>query len=109
MTRQWLATPEYMCKQHIMGEHAETHGFIDKMTKGHSLEGFREGSMFFGAEFILARHDLLVPFIPGHGSPLVITDQMKRQYPLICPTIEDVKKSVGTLISRCPECARLYV
>lgn len=109
MTRQWLADPELMCSSHILGEHAETHGFMEKMEKGHSLDGFIEGSMFFGAKYIEHRHNMLVPYIPGHGSPLVLTEKLTRDYPLIVPTMDNLKKSLGDLVGRCIDCARLHI
>lgn len=105
MTRQWLSPPGLMCTSHLLGEHAETHSFLSKMHKGHSLEGFYEGHMFFGAEYIKARHDLLSLFIKGHGTPLDIEPELKTKYPYLAPTIDSVQASVLTLINRCEYCA----
>lgn len=104
MTRQWLSPPENICIQHVLGEHAETHSFLSKMRQGHSLEGFRDGSMFFGAEYVQRRHDLLAATLKGHSTPLHLTDKMKEFYPLVLPTEEDVHKSILDLINRCDYC-----
>jgi hypothetical protein len=106
VTRQWLADPKDMCSRHVMGEHAETHSLMDKMTKGDNLEGLIERSAFFGADFVKARHDLLMPYIPGHGSEMTVTDELRVSYPLLNPGIEDIKKSLYDLIVGCLECAR---
>lgn len=98
-----------MCKQHILGEHAETHSFLKKMEQGHSLAGFIEGSMFFGAAYVEARHNLLVPFIAGHFTPLKTNKILRARYPLLTPSEKDVTKSISTLINRCEDCARLYL
>lgn len=107
MTRQWLAHPDYMCISHITGEHAETHSFIAKMRKGYSLEGFYEGGMLYGAEYVVARHELLSQFLKGHSTPLYVEDdiaRLSREYPLNPPTIEHVRNSIITLINRCENC-----
>lgn len=104
MTRQWLAIPERMCRNHLLGEHFEAHIFVKKMEKSHSLEGFRRGSMFFGAEYVKLRHDILAEQIAGHKTPLEITDQMRLEYPLIRPTEKDFTKSLADLLGRCTKC-----
>lgn len=104
MTRQWLAKPSLMCMSHLTGEHAETHMFLTKMHKGHSLDGFIEGDMFFGAEYVKFRHDLLAIYLNGHSTPLEIDSPLMKQYPLIVPDMAALKNSLGTLISRCDYC-----
>lgn len=104
MTRQWLSDPSFMCIRHLTGEHAETHSFLTKMHQGHSLDGFIEADMFFGAKFVKARHDLLAMFLEGHGTPLEIDSKLENQYPFIVPTIEAVTNSVNTLVTRCEYC-----
>lgn len=108
MTRQWVVPPAMMCLSHRLGEHAETHMFLKKMEKHHSLQGFRDGSMFFGAEFLLKRHELLAAGLSGHKSPLIIRDQIDYWYPYIEPTREDILVSGTTLFSRCPNCMMLF-
>jgi len=104
MTRQWLAFPELMCTHHYLGEHAETHMFMKKMEAGWKLEGFRKGSMFFGAEYLKLRHDKIAKMLPNHKTPLVLTDDIIEKYPLIDPTREDINKSLMDLLGRCVEC-----
>jgi len=104
MTRQWLADPDKMCMSHIAGEHAEAHGFMTKMHREISLDGFIEGSMFFGAEYVKYRHDLLMVHLPNHTTPLELDDKVVRDYPLVMPTMDDLKTSLGTLLSRCNDC-----
>lgn len=104
MTRQWLAHPEFMCTSHISGEHAEAHSFLSKMRKGFSLEGFYEGAMFFGAEYIQTRHDLLATYLTGHSTPLYMEEELYDKYPLLAPTLDHVRTSITTLINRCEYC-----
>lgn len=105
MTRQWLSPPENMCLSHLLGEHAEAHSFLNKMRQGHSLQGFIDGSMFFGADFVRFRHDLLAASLKGHTTPLELTENMRQFYPLIVPDEDDINKSVTDLINRCEYCA----
>ncbi len=107
MTRQWLAPPSMMCLNHRMGEHFEAHVFLRKMQKGHSLKGFRDGSMFFGATFIKYRHDLLAKDFKGHKSPLKLDIDVVEKYPFIVPTVDDISKSLTDLIERCPSCVKV--
>jgi hypothetical protein len=90
---------------HLTGEHAEAHMFLTKMHRGHSLEGYYEGDMFFGAQYVKGRHDLLAAFLGGHGTPLEIEAKLIRDYPLVEPTMEALKNSLGVLLSRCAYCA----
>lgn len=105
MTRQWLAHPGLMCIKHISGEHAETHGFLAKMHQGHSLDGFYEGDLFFGAKYIQARHDLLALFLKGHSTPMAVEASLDKKYPLVMPDMDALRNSIGTLITRCAYCA----
>lgn len=109
MTRQWLADPKLMCKNHYLGEHAETHMFLTKMEKHYSLKGFTAGSMFFGAEFVKQRHDLIASMLSGHKTPLEITEKLKCEYPLIVPDEDDYRKSYLDLWTRCSECKGLHL
>lgn len=105
MTRQWLADPELMCKQHLLGEHLEAHIFLSKMQKGYSLEGFRKGSMFFGAEYIKYRHDKIAKLLKQpHKTPLWLGDLEEVNYPLRNPNERDFAKSNSDLYGRCQKC-----
>lgn len=109
MTRQWLANPSLMCSKHINGEHAEAHGFMSRMHQGHSLEGFIVADMFFGAEYVKFRHDLLAQFLPNHSTDLELDTQVLRDYPLIVPEMDALKNSLSVLISRCSDCQNKHL
>lgn len=109
MTRQWLAEPTKMCRQHLLGEHFETHMFQSKMYKGYSLTGFRTSSMFFGALFIQNRHNALATLIAGHKTPLIIDNFIQEKYPYIEPSTADIVKSMNDLLTRCEKCRELNV
>jgi hypothetical protein len=98
-----------MCMPHVLGEHAETHMFLTKMLKHHSLQGFRDGSMFFGAAYVLARHERIIERLPGHKTPLFIPKDLYEKYPFYPPTERDYIKSNNDLLTRCAECRLLQV
>lgn len=108
MTRQWLAHPDKMCKSHLLGEHFEAHLFLEKMNKGMSLDGFYEKGLFFGADYVVGRHNLLSQYIENHTSLISMTEEIREKYPLIMPTVEHIKHSVIDLMSRCSHCRANY-
>lgn len=108
MTRQWLADPKLMCSQHLTGEHAEAHMFMRKMQKGHSLKGFIEGSMFFGAGFLYTRHNDLALHLGGHATPMELDGKLVTAYPDVPRTQEHVEKSLKDLLTRCYQCNKNY-
>ena len=78
--------------------------FFFKMQKGHSLQGFYDGSMFFGATFLEDRHNLIGKELFGHKTPIKIPQNLIEEYPLILPTDEDYEESLSVLLDRCKEC-----
>lgn len=105
MTRQWLAVPEKMCDGHVLQEHAESHAILVDMEEGVDFEEEYKESMFFGAEYVKTRHDLLSALIGGHGSPMEYPSQeLRNSYPLVNPTMDSLEKSLDDLFSKCPEC-----
>lgn len=77
MTRMWLADPEIMCRQHLVGEHAELHQLVGTITNhphgeailnGHAKQGNIDTSL------IESRHSALVDELRrrghDHDSPL---------------------------------------
>lgn len=109
MPRQWLSPPENMCIQHRINEHTETHQFLSHMHKNVPLDAFRERSMFFGADYVKFRHDLLVPHLENHSTPLNIEPKLREKYPLSQPTIDDVTKAVEALVKNCEYCLANHI
>lgn len=82
--------------------------FLSKMHKGIKLNGFIEKSMFFGAEYVKARHDLLASYLSGHSTPLYLDPRLIEKYPLLVPTMEHVKVSLSDLLGRCEYCSQKH-
>jgi hypothetical protein len=89
---------------HITREHTDAHGFLTKMHRGNSLDVFIEGDMFFGAEYVKYRHDLLAKYLNNNDTPLELDPKIIREYPLILPSMDALRTSLGILLSRCETC-----
>lgn len=106
--RQWLIPPEYMCEEDIRKEHAWIHQFEEIIRNGYSLDSEYANRVFFGAGYLEYRHTLLSPRISGHGSDLIITENDKFNYPLVTPTMDDVRNSTKVLHESCKSCRTLF-
>ena len=43
MTRMWMVKPEYLCRNHLLGEHKELHQLIGSILKKKSIRGHVDG------------------------------------------------------------------
>jgi len=104
--RQWLVNPRVMCRQHLLGEHNETHMFSGTMKKRISVDGYIENGLLDPSK-LSSRHDELVQEMErrgyGHYSPLKEVD---ASYVTGAPCI-DTESNLKELASRCEECRRL--
>lgn len=119
--RQWLVRPDLMCDAHRSGEHLETHMFRGSMHGNKNLKGFYDNWLFFGPQFLLYRHNELEEFFGGHKSPMTeisIAEAIgplpgikysRESYPDVLITVEMVKASRMTLLSRCGTCRMLHL
>jgi hypothetical protein len=96
-----MVDPRIMCRQHLLGEHAELHMIAGNIRLGRSIEGYVRINAI-EPRSIRRRHDELADEINlrgmKHQSPL---DFSTDQYPDI--TI-DRQASLRMLIQRCPLC-----
>lgn len=71
--RLWPVDPRTMCRQHLLGEHVETHMIVGSLLRGKGLEGFYERGLI-DTRLIRARHDTVVVEMMrrgyAHRSPL---------------------------------------
>jgi hypothetical protein len=56
--RLWSSPPSTMCRQHLLGEHVETHMMVASLNRGKNLDGFYSG--LIDTRLIRPRHDALV-------------------------------------------------
>jgi hypothetical protein len=113
--RQWMVTPQGMCRQHLLGEHVEHHMFLGSIRRGTSINGYIAKNLLEPSS-LRRRHDALV------------MEMLERGYRHNSPfTTEDIDRCLGKmsneelkaridrtaafhdLISRCIECRSRFV
>jgi hypothetical protein len=71
--RMWMVAPSIMCRQHLLGEHVETHMFLGSAQRRRNVTGFLDNNLLEPAS-LAARHDELVQEMRergyNHKSPL---------------------------------------
>jgi hypothetical protein len=101
-----MVNPRIMCRQHLLGEHAEIHMFIGTIRCGKSVKGYLEKG-FLEVHNLYNRHEELA-------------EEMRRRGYRHCSDVDekwrtaeklgaiDRKKSLEELVKRCPRCKRRY-
>jgi SMC interacting uncharacterized protein involved in chromosome segregation len=109
--RMWMVDPRIMCKNHLLGEHLETHMFHGVIKKGlvSSLKGYVENNLL-EIESLKKRHDELAQEIvrrkyrhTSYMEPL--NEDLVRNIPKVKINVEE---SLKELLSRCPKCRERY-
>jgi len=97
-----MVNPRIMCRQHLLGEHAEIHMFIKTISRGNSVKGYLQKG-FLEIHNLYHRHEELVREMRQrdykHNSDL---DKKWRQTEK--SGYIDKEKSLEQLINRCPRC-----
>lgn len=98
--RMWNVPVEKLCRQHLLGEHQETHSFVGCIKKGTSLKGYIDKGLV-EVHNIRNRHDLLAE------------EMLKRGYKHLSPlqefTCQDAgyvnsEQNINELHRRCEKC-----
>jgi len=98
--RMWNVPVEILCRQHLLGEHNETHAFIGCMKKGTSLKGYIEKGLV-EVQNIKKRHDELSE------------EMVKRGYRHLSPLEQNIcydagyvnsEQNINELRDRCEKC-----
>lgn len=101
--RMWGIAPKKLCRQHLLGEHAEMHMFVGCIKKGISINGYVDGGLV-EVQKIKPRHDLLASEMKRRGmhhcSPLFLRTKMRAGKLNVRANIKDLAK-------RCRECRKL--
>ena len=102
--RLWMVDPKIMCRQHLLGEHLETHMFVGSINKGTSMDGYLRSGLL-EIHNLRSRHDALVTEMVARGynhkSPLPELKEVSLA--LRCGTI-DRGAALDELVRRCSEC-----
>jgi len=101
--RMWKVDTKKMCRQHLLGEHLETHCFVGAILKKTSLRGYVENGLV-ELHYLETRHNELVEEMLHRG--------YKHQSPLpffvsLHAGRVDSEKNLNVLKQRCVECRKL--
>jgi hypothetical protein len=98
----WMVDPRIMCRQHLLGEHLETHVIATNITRGRSIAGFIRNNAI-EPHSVQSRHDELAAEMERrcmkHRSPLDFSTDIYPDFRI------DRRASLKLLIERCPRCA----
>lgn len=99
-----MVNPRIMCRQHLLGEHAEIHMFIGTINRGKSVKGYLEKGLL-EVHNLYNRHEELVKEMKqrnyNHNSKI---DKKWKSLEKV-GTI-DKKKNLKELTSRCSKCKK---
>ena len=108
--RMWMIEPEYLCRQHLLGEHNEIHKHRHNFEKKHSISGRIHPVVLIEPANMKVRHDQLVKEMLkrgyNHSSPYSLPDLChlpKEQRDAKC----NISHNIKDLCSRCQECEKL--
>jgi hypothetical protein len=104
--RMWMVNPRFMCRQHLLGEHAEIHMFIGVISRGKSVKGYLHKG-FLEVHNLYDRHEELVEEMKRRGYNHQSDVEKKWR------TAEkrggiDRKKNFDELVKRCSRCKHRY-
>jgi hypothetical protein len=101
-----MVNPKIMCRQHLLGEHAEIHMFIGTLSRGKSVRGYLQKGLL-EVHNLCDRHEELVEEIKRRGYNHQSDVDEKWKFAEKRGVI-DRKKSLDELLKRCPRCKRRY-
>jgi hypothetical protein len=99
----WMINPKTMCRQHLLGEHAECHMFVGTIQRGKNIKGYLDKGLL-EIHNIKSRHDELAEEMTSRGythkSPLEFIAVKKAGR-------INSKENASELYKRCSECRKL--
>jgi hypothetical protein len=104
--RMWMVDPRIMCRQHLLGEHAEIHMFIGTISRGDSVKGYLEKGLL-EIHSLCSRHDELVREMKRRNYRHDSAMSKKWKQARILGSI-DKDKNLKQLVSRCQRCRERY-
>ena len=100
----WDLPTEYICDQHLLGEHVEHHMFVGCLEKGKNIQGYLDGGLFNPAKIVKRHNDLVIEMVKrgmNHKSDINIP------YSAILPSVPlDLKRNMEDLKNRCAKCRK---
>jgi hypothetical protein len=104
--RMWMVDPRIMCRQHLLGEHAEIHMFIVTISRGNSVKGYLEKGLL-EVYSLYNRHNELVKEMKRRNYRHNSEISKKWKQTNIIGSI-DTEKNLKQLINRCSRCREGY-
>lgn len=109
--RMWMVDPKIMCRQHLLGEHLETHMFLDHIVRKRSLTGYIEGNLL-EPRSLVDRHEALVKEMLTrgyrHSTPMPKTLDLSHMSPWQQNYMIDRSGALTELLGRCEKCKEQY-
>jgi len=105
--RMWMVDPRIMCRQHLLGEHAEIHAFVGAINHGYSIKGYLENDLL-EVHSLYSRHEELAKEMKQRGYKHASGLDEKWKHAETLGSI-DRKKSFKQLINRCLGCRERYM
>jgi hypothetical protein len=105
--RMWMVNPRIMCRQHLLGEHAEIHMFIGTLNRKKSVKGYLQKGLL-EVHNLHSRHNELVEEMKRRGYRHHSEVEEKWKTANMRGFI-DRKQSLEELINRCSKCKIRYL
>ena len=105
--RMWMVDPRIMCRNHLLGEHAEIHMFVWNINRKRSVKGYVAKGLL-ETHNLYDRHEELAQELRRrgyqHNSELDAKWKRAEKAGLI-----DKKRSFEELVNRCVKCKERYL
>jgi len=103
--RMWNVPTKMMCRQHLLGEHLETHMFHSSILQGRKITGFITNGLV-ETDKIKERHDALVEEMISRGYNHK-TPMEENNFPQQGRV--DISKNINILINKCVNCKERHI
>lgn len=101
-----MVDPTIMCRNHLLGEHAEIHMFIGAINQGQSVRGYLQKGLL-EVHSLYTRHEELVEEMKRRGYKHFSDLDEKWKFADKSGYI-DRKSNLKELIRRCPKCRTFF-
>lgn len=102
-----MVDPRIMCRQQLLGEHAEVHAFVGAMDRGYSVKRYLVNGLL-ELHSLHSRHEELVKEMERRGYRHASSFDEKWKQAERLGTI-DREKSYKQLMNRCSRCRERYM
>ena len=102
----WMVDPRILCRQHLLGEHAEIHMFIGTISRGNSVKGYLDKGLL-EVHSLYNRHDELVKEMKRRNYRHYSAISKKWKQTNMIGSINR-EKNLKQLINRCSRCREGY-